>query len=198
MKNIKCVVFDMDGTILDSMPFLERLGVEMIAYHCLGGDVQAAEIAYRRTVGRPFKDQLEVLFPGDSRNSLRANIYANRHQSEAPLFRLAPDVKRGIGFLKHAGLKTALISSTSSNIVFQTPAITLPFDHVFGVTLELKKPGQLNQVIQMVGCQPSEVLYMGDAEYDREIAIGAGTQFLLTDVNRIMFDIGQVLSALGK
>ncbi len=63
----KAVVFDFDGTLADSMPFLETIGVQvMMKYYGISFD--DATKRYRTTTGLPYEHQIEMNFPDDKRN----------------------------------------------------------------------------------------------------------------------------------
>ncbi|MFW9811868.1 MAG: HAD family hydrolase [Candidatus Thorarchaeota archaeon] len=63
----KAVVFDFDGTLADSMPFLQRIGVEIMMKH-YGVSKDDATERYVTTTGLPYEHQIKMNFPDDPRN----------------------------------------------------------------------------------------------------------------------------------
>ncbi len=63
----KAIVFDFDGTLADSMPFLEKIGVEMMMKYYDVAFADATE-RYRSTTGLPYEQQIELSFPDNERN----------------------------------------------------------------------------------------------------------------------------------
>ncbi len=63
----KAVIFDFDGTLADSMPFLEQIGVEMMMKY-FGVAKKDATHRYRSTTGLPYEQQVKMNFP-DHRDS---------------------------------------------------------------------------------------------------------------------------------
>jgi phosphoglycolate phosphatase-like HAD superfamily hydrolase len=63
----KAIVFDFDGTLADSMPFLESIGVEMMMKY-FGISKEEATSRYRLTTGLPYEQQVKTNFPEDIRN----------------------------------------------------------------------------------------------------------------------------------
>jgi len=64
----KAVIFDFDGTLADSMPFLEKIGVKVMQEYY---DVSEAEATkrYRSTTGLPYEQQIEMNFPDAPQNA---------------------------------------------------------------------------------------------------------------------------------
>ena len=58
----KAVIFDFDGTLADSMPFLEQIGVEMMMKY-FGVEKEDATHRYRSTTGLPYEQQVKMNFP---------------------------------------------------------------------------------------------------------------------------------------
>ncbi|MFW9956573.1 MAG: HAD family hydrolase [Candidatus Odinarchaeota archaeon] len=63
----KAIIFDFDGTLADSMPFLESIGVEMMMKY-FGVSKEEATSRYRLTTGLPYEQQVKMNFPDDFRN----------------------------------------------------------------------------------------------------------------------------------
>jgi phosphoglycolate phosphatase len=58
----KVIIFDFDGTLADSMPFLESIGVEMMMKYFKVTKEEATQ-RYRSTTGLPYEQQVKMNFP---------------------------------------------------------------------------------------------------------------------------------------
>ena len=67
-KEIKYILFDFDGTLIDSMPFLEKNAVTLLTRHFSYSE-QEAQTKYRETTGLPFIQQMEIIAPSHTQNS---------------------------------------------------------------------------------------------------------------------------------
>ncbi|MHA2395306.1 MAG: HAD family hydrolase [Candidatus Thorarchaeota archaeon] len=54
-QHYRCVIFDFDGTLADSMPFLQKIGVEIMMKH-FGVSKKDATEMYVSTTGLPYED----------------------------------------------------------------------------------------------------------------------------------------------
>ena len=59
---IRYIMFDFDGTIVDSMPFLENNAILLLTSH-YGLSEEEARKKYRETTGLPFLQQMEIIAP---------------------------------------------------------------------------------------------------------------------------------------
>ncbi|MFW9905996.1 MAG: HAD family hydrolase [Candidatus Thorarchaeota archaeon] len=59
---IKYIMFDFDGTIVDSMPFLENNAIFLLTSHYRLSEKEAQK-KYRDTTGLPFLQQMEIIAP---------------------------------------------------------------------------------------------------------------------------------------
>lgn len=84
----KIVIFDFDGTIVDSMPRLADIAAGLInRYYGLSSKI--SRDLYIMTSGAPFVEQIEYMFPGKKENSEIVEEFERRKESELmnePLF----------------------------------------------------------------------------------------------------------------
>lgn len=180
------VVFDLDGTLIDSMPVLRGLGIAAIVKH-YGLDEPTAAHAYDSTVGLPFRMQLDKLSPLTPALNMRvANEYGHRHEAVASEFTLAVGLRPALRWVqRHA--QTALITSTKTEIVMGIRALHgLAFDYVYGVTSELPNKGaqferlkkDMKKDAPVVLVSNSPFVYVGDTKHDAELAEEWGLPFV--------------------
>ncbi len=66
---IRYIMFDFDGTIVDSMPFLENNAIFLLSNH-YGFSEEEAQKKYRETSGLPFLQQMEIIAPGKNNSRI--------------------------------------------------------------------------------------------------------------------------------
>lgn len=190
----RLIIFDMDGTLVDSMPQLRQLAIAMIVHYYRIPDRMAAS-EYDRTVGKPFREQLNEIFGhDDARNSVAANTYETEHIMLAPSFPLGEHTVPVLLKLKAVGIKTALVSSTHKVIVRMMKQVQdLPITHVFGYTQGMDKDAQIAKACLYAGhVRSTETLYIGDSASDGLLAENIGIPFQLADVHTM----GVVMDAI--
>ncbi len=177
----KLVILDCDGTILNSMQILTDLATDIIFVSYEEISANEAKRMYKSTVGIPFRDQLETLFPKDSRNSAVAERYENNHRSLGPTFKLAPKTDLLFKELHARGFLRALVTSTDWLILRDwLPQVNrLGFDFMSGYLVGNDKLVQIDHAIKKLGADPSQTLYVGDSQFDRECAILSGIAFVM-------------------
>ncbi len=77
INGIKVVIFDFDGTIADTMPFLTELAVKLITEN-YNVSKEEAERKYLETTGMDFASQLETIFLNHSNNQEVASIFEKK------------------------------------------------------------------------------------------------------------------------
>jgi phosphoserine phosphatase len=180
---IRLVVFDMDGVLVDSMPALTILA-SLTIHRYFGIPITKARDYYLSTVGLPFCEQLDKIFPSHhpSLKSLVVKQYEESHAAVLPLLPLAPHAGRVIWECRARGIGTGLVSSTNASYIDQMDQISgLEFDFVRGYRPDIGKQLQIEDIIQEAHIKPSEVIYFGDTTYDGQIAKTIGTNFRLTE-----------------
>ncbi|GAH91182.1 unnamed protein product, partial [marine sediment metagenome] len=74
---IKAVIFDFDGTIANTMPFLTELAIKVITEN-YNISKDKAKTRYIETIGMDFASQLETIFPGNPANQQVSTIFEER------------------------------------------------------------------------------------------------------------------------
>ncbi len=180
MKQISMVAFDLDGIILDSMPILTKLAVDTLvkAYNISESD---AISHYTRTVGSPFAQQLEIIFPRDHRNFAVARQYEQEHTEVCEHLPISNGVPELIKWLKEERYNLALVSSTHHDMIhhFLPQVKQLRFDYLGGYKEDFDKASQLVRACILLGKRGEEALFVSDSENDMAYAEMADTRFQL-------------------
>jgi len=80
IKNkMRAVIFDFDGTVVDTMPFLTELAVKLMVEN-YNISKNAAQKRYLETSGMHFASQIELIFPDHPKNHDVANTFESMKQ----------------------------------------------------------------------------------------------------------------------
>ena len=183
------VVFDLDGTLLDSRIDYEKMGA-MIA-SILRGHGYAGPLEDRRAVYRVIrggeKELIENGLEGPALREALAQIEKAMNQVELealPTNVLRPNATDAVKRLHTAGYKLGV--ATRSHRVYTLRSLdafslTPYFDAVVArddTPTPKPHPGHLLQTIELLGSEKDRTLYVGDTTTDLETAVAAGVRFV--------------------
>ncbi len=182
---IRAVGFDLDGTLIDTIPdlatainaMLERLGRSPLTparIRTLVGDgaeslVERA-LASSRAAGTPEPALREAL-------RLFKAAYSGQLYRDS---RLYPEVTATLTALRAAGLALCCVTNKDDALaqpVMEAAGLTAHFAFTIGTRIrEDRKPGpaMLLRACERLGVQPAQLLYVGDSRIDMEAAHAAG------------------------
>lgn len=174
----KLVVFDWDGTLMDSEAKIVR------CMHAAIADMNfepRTDEQIRNIIGLGFKEALTNLYPehSDLYNKFvdYYRVYFLDENSEAtPLF---SHVKQLLELLKQYGYFIAVATGKGRqglDKVLQETDLIQHFDYTRCADEAFSKPHpqMLNEIMDFIGVQANETIMIGDTEYDLNMANNAG------------------------
>lgn len=175
---LKAVVFDLDGTLVDTMGFFADVAADVIAQRH-GWTLEAGRRAYFETSGIPFCQQLEVLFPGHPDNPELERDFETRKMAAYDGLGLLDDVPPALAGLAERGVSVAVSSNNREDVVRDYLAGQgAHFDVVLGYREGFAKgEAHFSHVEHSLGVDRTHMLFVGDSVHDAELARQAGVRF---------------------
>ena len=175
----QAVLFDLDGTLIDTMQTFADVAADVMVRHH-GSDRVRARAAYLTTSGIPFFQQLELIEPGDPRNATAAAEFEQRKvlathdvgPTEATLVALAQ--------LRILGIRTAV---SSNNFQDQVDKFTAHCPGLLDLALGFggglaKGRGHFARACEVFACTREDLVFVGDSVADAELARESGVRFV--------------------
>lgn len=181
IHNIKLVAFNLDGTLIDSMPCYSAMAAQVL-WQYYGMEASAAKQAYYSTSGISFSHQLEILFPGNAQNAAAAQDFEQQKIDylEHHGFELPPVVYRALLRMQDIGLFIAIsTSNTLETLEYSTNRWHIQFDATLGYEGEDFQKGMthLNWLADHFNLTLGEILFVGDSLEDYHLAKAAHVNF---------------------
>lgn len=178
----KAVIFDMDGTLLDT---LENLAGAMNAVLRKWGFSPHPVEQYRYFVGNGVEELVRRALPEDARSPERVTEgTAAMRREYAERWRAGTRAYDGIGELlaavRRAGLRTAVLSNKMHDFTQEMARTLFPspaFDAVLGAREGVPKkpdPAGAMEIVRRFGLAPGDFFYLGDSGVDMTTARRAG------------------------
>ena len=165
------VIFDFDGTLADSMPFLESIGVEvMMKYY--GVSKEEATTRYRSTTGLPYEQQIIMNFPDHSKNLVAIEEFEKMKINRIFEQELFPDTEETVRELRKRGINVFVSSSTFQPTIeeyFRRKGILELFTAIVGYRPGFEKGADhFNYIHNQYEVPFEQMLFVGDSLKDFE------------------------------
>lgn len=172
---LKAVLFDLDGTLLNSIPLIRRCFEIVFAEF----EIPWGDGAVMKTVGLPLRQVAESYAPGQA--DLFLKVYTEFYRShQQEMLKLFPGAKEAVKTLDRAGYRLGLVTSklrepAVSNLVMT--GLDQYLQHV--VTVEDTSrpkpyPDCLLRGLRLLAVEPDQAVYVGDSWYDVQTGKNAG------------------------
>ena len=175
---IRLIVFDWDGTLMDS---------ETQIVHSMFGAIRDMQLESRSAdecrniIGLGLKEAIDSLYPGRDEqfsrqfvDSYRQHWFAQANDSE-----LFPGARETLLLLREAGFELAIATGKGRTGLERVLKHT-ELESMFSVTRcsdetrSKPHPQMLEEILQETGVEAENTLMVGDTEYDMNMAIQAG------------------------
>lgn len=180
MKKKKVIVFDLDGTLVNSMDRLTEIAQGVLS-HYFGISRAEAKQFYESTSGLAFPDQLKVLYPQEQ--GKREKAAADFHQKKADGYfdeKPFPDAHATIGYLKEKGYKIVVSSNSEQELIDKLVAkLNILCDLLLGYKKDFAKgKAHFECIFQKLATSPKDLVFIGDSIKDGERALENGIDFI--------------------
>jgi HAD superfamily hydrolase (TIGR01549 family) len=175
---IKCVVFDVDGTLIDTGEAIIS-SLRKVLKEDSGQAYSDDELSF--AFGIPGAVTLKKLGVKDIEDSLAKWIkYLNDFSGSMKIF---DGIENCLKKIKELNIKTGIVTSKTKE-EFDSNFIPFGlgdyFDYVICADDTAKHkphPEPILKLMEMCGDDPKDLVYIGDTKYDKECAEGAGVRF---------------------
>ena len=182
-----CVVFDLDGTLLDTLGDLRDSVNFALSKNNLP---QRTTEEIKAFVGNGIRLLIERSVPENTKLSLVDKCFedfkAHYKANSANLTKAYDGINELLSILKSRGIKLAVVSNKADFAVQKLIKLLFDgkFDFVLGERADMKKkpaPDMVNAAIKHCGVLPEESVYVGDSEVDIETAKNSEIDCIIVD-----------------
>jgi phosphoglycolate phosphatase-like HAD superfamily hydrolase len=180
-SRLRAVMFDLDGTLIDTMGGFADLAAEVMATR-IGLDLALARRRYMETSGIPFRQQLEVIAPGHAQNQACSDEFEERKRAVCDATSMDADTIAGLERLRSLGLRIIVSSNGAQHFVDDfARRETFSFDLALGFDaskgLAKGKP-HVEHTCAALGLAVRDIVFCGDSLKDGELADVCGIPFV--------------------
>ena len=185
MLSSKCrprlVLFDLDGTIIDTMGEYAEAAAEIISRHT-GISREEARRRYLSLSGRSFREQLRLMGVPEDKIEVIAREFEEAKKTILERHRPGKLVWDRIGLLRDCGLRVALSTNNECSLVERIDWMRSLFDIILCHDPEkgIGKGLPHLRVLEEQGYRRCEIVFVGDSDYDLEVYKPYGVRSIRT------------------
>jgi phosphoglycolate phosphatase len=180
------VVFDLDGTLIDSAPDIHAAGTAVLAAEGFAPVTPEQSRSFIGNGARVYVERLQRAATGTTdaaRTERMLRRFIAEYETSHSLTRVYPGVEAALAVLRDRGWRLAICTNKPHG-----PALTVLvhfgwtglFDVVIGGdSLPVIKPDPAPLHAAIAGLGGGPVVYVGDSEVDAQTAVAAGVPFAL-------------------
>lgn len=170
---VRAVMFDLDGTLIDTMGGFADLAAEIMATRH-GLAAEHGRRRYMETSGIPFRQQLDVIHPGHHENDAASDEFERRKRAVCDAAVMPAKTVAALDRMQRAGIKIIVSSNSAQYFVDEFAAReTFRFDLVLGFDaaagLAKGKP-HVEYTCRQLGVGRDAIVFCGDSLKDGELA----------------------------
>lgn len=175
----RLVVFDLDGTLIDTMGSFADLAGRLIR-DSFGWPFEVGRRRYLDTSGVPFFQQMETLFPGDERNAGVVELFEKGKISAFMAESITDSTRETLHSLRDKAIRTAISSNNFHELVREFVHFeNIPIDVALGFRENFSKGRDHFEYLSTYFHIPfSEMVFVGDSLMDATKAQDAGVFFV--------------------
>lgn len=178
-KNVKMVIFDLDGTLVDSMEGFSEIAEDIIHKYF---DVDYSEAAkmYKKTSGLPFKFQLKKIFQDHPKIEIAAKEFEEIKLKMYHTKSFFYDVIRTLPLFVQYGYKLAVSSNNNmQNVLNKIKTQKDFFNLVLGYQEGFfKGKDHFTLIKREYQLSEDQMIFVGDSLHDAKMAYENGIQFV--------------------
>ena len=194
------IIFDFDGTLVDSLPGIVSVMEEVVAQYDLPKDITQK---WQKLIGLPLIKQMEIVLPDFDEKFWLQMATRYREIYDAKFIEICPPFKdtiKTLEYLKNSDILITIASSKRRPIiedVLKHYKIYDYFDTVLGVD-DVKNhkphPEPVEITLQKLKIDKKKALVVGDSTYDLEMAHNANVDSIGVTTGVHSYDQLQILS----
>jgi phosphoglycolate phosphatase len=179
----KCVIYDCDGVLFDSIE-ANRTLYNHIATSTGRGPMSEEELQYCHM--NTVRNSIRCLFKDNPEGEAKALDFLDREidfKDYVPYLRMEPHLLPTLTALRERGLLTAICTNRTTSMphLMERFALQPYFDMVvtaLDVTRSKPDPESVNKILESLKVRAAEALYVGDSEIDLKCAQASGVVFV--------------------
>lgn len=180
MSDKRAIVLDFDGTLVDTMGGFADVAAGVI-HRRYDRERGWARREYLRTSGVPFRHQLEILFPSDTRNDDASEEFEAEKLEGFFSESFPGETREAISVLRKRGYLVVVSSNNYQDLVdrFVEKSNGVRFDLVLGARENFfKGADHFDHIHDVLHIDRDQMVFVGDSLKDAERAISSTVEFV--------------------